>query len=63
MPQAVSLWPPECDVLTSKLIREAPFPKFHSHAAPQAADLFRGRIAKRLVGIFQKNCETNKAGP
>ena len=53
-PQAASLWPLECDVLTSKLIQEATFPKFLSHAAPQAADLFRGRIAKRLVGIFQK---------
>jgi hypothetical protein len=27
VPQAVSLWPPECDVLTSKLIQEATFSK------------------------------------
>jgi hypothetical protein len=56
------LLPPECDVLTSKLIQEATFSKFLSHAAPQAADLFRGKIAKRLVGIFEKTVKQTRPG-
>jgi len=28
VPLAVSLWPPKCHVLSSKLIQEAPFAKY-----------------------------------
>jgi hypothetical protein len=53
VPQAVSLWPLERDGLTSKLIQKATFSKVLGYAAPQAADLLQGRIAKRLVGTLQ----------
>jgi hypothetical protein len=56
------LLPLKCDVPTSKLIQEATSSKVLSQATPQAGDLLRRRIAKRLVGTFQKAVKQTKPG-
>ena len=54
-PQAASLWPLEC---------EASFlQSFSATLLRKRLILFRGRIAKRLVGTFQKALKQSKARP